>query len=725
MIDSVLHPNPSHFPQRTASLSGVLDHRNKIRLLITLVMPLLLWLFFAPPTTLLAQENSPPRVIPVPTQEMYVDDVLWINVRATDPQSDTVTFEVDEALSPLPNGAELLTTVEEEHYWEAIVIFAPTAAGTYDFAVVAVDDGEPQGRTALFFQVIVRELPAEFADLALESITVESTASDGKVRVGELFDLVIDVKNQTNATLAAADSTLDMSLDAPKLSLVQLDDGCKVNSPTGSIIDITCSFGAIPVGALRRVRLTLVPTNEGFANNQFSAATTTFDPIKHNHTKNAEIDIEPPLVDLEVLQRIVSGGDRVGDTVVIELTVRNHSALESHFALNDTFTEGFALVNVEGVTAGNCSIFEQEVNCDDKVGALREVVYLITARLTEQGEQEATASVVGIYADPIVPNNQASIALTVVVEADIHIDLTLLNNPDSIEVGDEVYVLMNVTVVSTTNSVAIDEVVVTGTVSSGVALLQANPAVEVLCDIAGSMIICSKLFLQPGDGFMVPLVLFAETEGVKEVSASVGGRFVREVQPADNLASQLFFVKKATAHWLIIHTYDDRNGNGRQDPGEPALPEVKIDTTSSDGQESKVDQGGTDARGFLKQPILEDSSRLRVTAKVTLTRSITPVISVKLNAVPPTGQATITGGDGCLMTVGNNDGSTVTLPCSDEDRVEWENQVNASVADFTAKLSALSPQTVAANQQSLEPVTVTFEVIAAESQVIYLPIVSK
>lgn len=691
------------------------------RLLWCVIISLATFLFLMTPNPLLAQSNRPPTVTPVDDQEMYVNDTIQINVRATDDPQDTVTFVVDENLLSLPNGAELFTNGNGS----AFIIFSPTAAGTYSFAVVAVDDGDPQGRTALFFTVTVKELPASFADLALESITIQSTAEDDKVHVGALFDLVIDVKNQSDATLPAADSVLQMTFDATKLSLFLLDDACEVTSPVLKTIEITCRFGTIPLGATRTVRLSFAPTTEGFANNQFAAETTTLDPIIENHRENYAIDIEPPLIDLAVLQKISSSGNQVGDQVIFEVTVRNLSAVTGYFTLKDTLTEGFKIISIEGISATQCSHFEQEVNCDDKVEPLSDVVYLITVQIVEQGVQEATAVVAGVEADPDRTNNQSRVELTALLEADIQVAIALPEEVIEVEVGDEVYVSVNVTVISTTNSIAVEEVVVTTTIPTGFSVIQVNSNAEVLCDTDGKSIRCIGINLKAGDSFVVPILLFAETPGVHDVRASVNGRDITDPTPGNNDAIQPLIVSEATSHWILVHTYDDRNGNGLQDPGEPSLPDVNVDTSARNELEQRQQQGRTNDVGLLDIPILETPHELNLLVKITMTEGISPVVSIKLIDVPPTGQAEITGANSCEMKVTETDGNRFDLPCTAEGTLAWTDQVRASVADFTAKLFTPPLQAATTRQGDLPTAEVSFTITTQRNHALYLPFVAK
>ncbi|MCB0184823.1 MAG: hypothetical protein KDE31_11185, partial [Caldilineaceae bacterium] len=340
MIDSVLYTRPDHAPQCLIQMGRAVRGRGKRLVMRTIVandlsqigvlrrccLFLLVALFclLSQQQSVLAQTNNPPQVEPVADREMYVGDEIQINLNASDPNEfDTVTFKEEPSLLALPAGAELFASGDGS----AFVLFAPTTTGVYAFAVVAVDNGTPQGRTAVFFQVTVKEKPATFADMAITNITIQSSSVDGKVRQGDPFSYRIDVANMSAATLAAGDATLTLMLDR-YLTLQSGNDACTILSHTVETTEIHCELGTLAPAESRQLQFTVRPTDVGVAINRLSVNTTTLDPITVNDHEISEIEVEEPLIDLALTKRWVAdapvGAIEVGDRVTFQLTVRNN-----------------------------------------------------------------------------------------------------------------------------------------------------------------------------------------------------------------------------------------------------------------------------------------------------------------------------------------------------------------------------------------------------------------
>ncbi len=741
MIDSVLYTRPDHAPQCLIQMGRAVRGRGKRLVMRTIVandlsqigvlrrccLFLLVALFclLSQQQSVLAQINNPPQVEPVANREMYLGDEIQINLNASDPNEfDIVTFMEEPSLLPLPTGAELFPSGDGSGF----ILFAPTAAGVYEFAVVAVDNGTPQGRTAVFFQVTVKEKPATFADMAITNITVQSPSVDGKVRQGDPFIYRIDVANTSAATLAASDATLTLMLDR-YLTLQSGNDACTVLSRTVETTEIQCELGTLAPAESHQLQFTVRPTDVGVAINRLSVDTTTLDPITANDHEISEIEVEEPLIDLALAKRWVAdapiGAIEVGDRVLFQLTVSNNWTVPTNFSLVDTYSPGLKLISVEGTSFSTCTIDGQQVRCDDTIASLGSVVFTVVAEIIQQGELSTTGVLTGLHADPDESNNRATAQLSALAVGDLRITINIPNREGNLSVGDVLEASVTVAASSELKPMAFAEATATFSIPNGFHILRAEEPVGVQCLWSQISMSCTKSVLQAGEQFTVPFQLYAVRAGIWQADAKTFGQFYRDLFVGNNSAVWIIEVGEPLIPWIYIHTFDDRNGNGRQDSGEPGLPQIKIDTTSSDGGEVKAEAGNTDNGGLLKQSLLDNPNRIQIRAQFTPTEEMTPTISVKLNVVPPTGRATVTGGTACGMTVGNNDGSTITLPCSDEDTVEWVDQVDASVADLTARLSVPLLQAAANNDQVLAPQEISFVIDAVDNQMLYLPFIAR
>lgn len=694
-----------------------------------LIVAILFILFWHRQLPAQAQGNQPPKVDPVPNREMYVDDEIQINLNASDPNEfDTVTFVEEPSLLPLPEGAGLFTSGDGS----AFILFAPTAAGVYSFAVVAVDDGEPEGRTAVFFTVTVKEMPASFADMAITNITVQSLSVDGKVRQGDPFVYRIDVANTGVATAAAGDATLTLMLDR-YLTLQSGNDACTTTSRTLETTEIHCELGTLTPGESRQLEFTVRPTDIGIAINRLQVATSTLDPITVNDNEISSIDIEEPLIDLALTKRWVAdapvGGIEVGDRVTFQLTVRNNWTLPTNFTVVDTYSPGLKLISVEGTSFSTCTINGQQIRCDDTISSLGTVIFTVIAEIVQQGELTATGVLTGLHADPDESNNRATVQFSALAVGDLRIKINLPNRDGNLYVGDVLEASVTVEASSAIKPMFFAEATATFSIPEGFHILHAEEPAGVQCLWSQISMSCTKSVLQSGESFTVPFLLYAVTAGVWRADAETFGQFYRDLFVGNNSAVWIIEVGEPLIPWIYIHTFDDRNGNGRQDPGEPSLPQIKIDTTSDDGERNKAEAGNTDSSGLLKQSLLDDANRIQIRVQLTPTEEmtptiITPTISVKLNVVPPTGEAQIQGADSCGMTVTETNGNNFGLPCTTDDTLSWVNQVDAAVADFTAKLTPFSIQSAISERDSTAPVEVIVTIVAVENYAIYLPVVA-
>lgn len=672
-----------------------------------------------------AQSNRPPQVTPVEDREMYVDDLIQISLRATDPNDDdTVTFMELPSVAPFPEGATLYATGDGSGYIE----FAPRAAGDYAFAVVAVDDGTPQGRTALLFNVTVKEMPTAYADLAITNATVQSTAADGEVHRGLPFSYLVDVTNETSATLPAADTVVTIILKR-YLILQDSNDECVVELPSIEDTRLICTFGELAPGASRRIQLSLRARDEGFTTIQTLAETTTLDPITVNDDISMSFEVLPPLTDLAVINQLLTkpviDTFDVGEFIRFQVTVKNEANVSANFVLTDTFSAGIAIVDIETGGSSACRVRGQQIFCDGALAAQSAILYTINAQIVGAKEQNAVATVTANYVDPDESNNRATAQLTAEKALDLRVTIETPKFTDVYEVGDFITSDINVESITTTIPMTIEMATVVISIPSGLALLTAITPPDLSCLSTQISLVCEKRLLRTGESFRLRLVFYAKAIGEWNERAFVAGRLYRETDINNNDRTTPILVVERTASWAVIHTFYDTNGNGKQDPGEPSAPGVEIDISSEDSEETAVDRGSTDASGLLKQPILEDASKIKLRARLTATQGITPVVSVKLNNVPPTGEATIAGSASCGMTVTDDTGTVITLPCSEKNQLAWLNQINASVADFAAKLSLPPLSAAKADDPSTQPIEVTFEITALESRMIFLPVITK
>ena len=110
----------------------------------------------------LVSDNRAPDLAPIDDEEAQVGAPLEINVSATDPDGDVLTFQLDEDNSPASATIEQLTNNT------AVVRWTPTAndgPGPFSFRVIVVDDGIPALSDQEAFEVTLANPVAPIVDL--------------------------------------------------------------------------------------------------------------------------------------------------------------------------------------------------------------------------------------------------------------------------------------------------------------------------------------------------------------------------------------------------------------------------------------------------------------------------------------------------------------------------------------------------------------------------------
>ncbi|HRW10072.1 MAG TPA: hypothetical protein P5121_33445, partial [Caldilineaceae bacterium] len=462
------------------------------------------------------------------------------------------------------------------------------------------------------------------------------------------------------------------------------------------------------------------------------------DPDPSDNQTAVEINVVA-VVDLSVTNELLPTGDTdVGDTVIFNIAVHNPSIVATSFALTNTLSAGLEYVSIESVPATPCTVSGNAILCQGTVNAEESVVYLVTVRITDKGIQEVVANVSSATTiDPELDNNSASESLFAVIVGDIKVTLSNSDDQSFYEVGDLVATAMRVEASALwplTNFGSIDAF---NTIPAGlVPVLVENVPPDVSCTIDGAQqeIKCRNFNMRAGDQYEVDIILQAVAIGTWQDRADVPEVGYSDTAPANNQAQLTINVVELITPTLFIHTFDDVNGNGVQDPGEPSLPGFKIDTSTIDGNgEQQHQNGSTNDRGLLELPLgdLPAIDELTLTAQFTptttitetITETITPVVSVQIPLVPPTGAATISGASRCGMTVHQTSGSAFTLPCTAENTLAWTNQRDVSLATFAATIVTAPLRAAGVNQMA--PIEVRFEIAARDNHAVYLPLVQK
>ncbi|MEM7131825.1 MAG: hypothetical protein AAF702_36260 [Chloroflexota bacterium] len=678
---------------------------------------------FLYPQLALAQDNRPPQVEPVADREMFEDDLILISLNASDPnKEDSVTFIEEPSLLPLPQGARLLDSGTGNG--SAVVEFAPVQAGIHNFAIVAVDDGEPEGRTAVFFNVTVKEKPDTFADLSIDAISVSSQAADGEVRRGTPIDYKIDLFNHGN--LDALNSTLTVVLDQ-ELSFAAVVQGAEcTQGPTDSgAEEIICDLDTVSAQRGFQLILRLVPEIKGTAINQLRVDTATLDPITNNDSQSHTVEVNDPLVDLAVENRRISGGEKVGDQVSFLVTIYNYSAVGINFVLTDILSAGLEFVSIEGPSDDNCPHTGPTVVCQGRIDAFSNKEYTLIAQVISDGWQQTQAIIGGEAIDPSPSNNDYIARFRVKPVADLKVALSVVDLVNEYKVGDLIFTKIAMEVVSDAYTATLENAHVDYSIGAGLTFVRVDAPTDLDCILNSSVLSCTKARLQSGQRIEIPVVLLAVAAGLWDHSATVGAFQYIDSAPNNEQSLGQIEVVEPVSPMIHVQTFVDLNKNGRQDPGETSLPGVKIETNILKGQETDEAQGNTDEKGMIQLPMPTEPDKLKVTATFTPSQEMTPTVSVSINAVPSTGKALITGSSSCGMTVHNTSGDAVMLPCTEESSLEWKNQVNASVAKLTARLQPSEPRVFGASGVLQQPAEVSFEITNQEENLSYLPLMTQ
>ena len=180
---------------------------------------------------------------------------------------------------------------------------------------------------------------------------------------------------------------------------------------------------------------------------------------------------------------------------------------------------------------------------------------------------------------------------------------------------------------------------------------------------------------------------------------------------------------------LDVRTFDDRNGNGKQDADESSLPDAKVKVTGANDQSTEKKEGSTDANGRSEFRFEEIESPSDINVHVSITRTVAvtepiglnPRVEVSINKVPPTGQANIVGSTHCGMTVYDANGGATALDCANA-TLSWTNQLTATVATFAANALLDAPLRTTA-RPATRAANVGFTIKALPNQVVYLPLI--
>jgi ELWxxDGT repeat protein len=121
--------------------------------------------------------NHAPTIDPVANQTVAIDQTLTIQANATDQDSDqTLTYSVTTTYPY--NGNATIDPMT------GLLSFTPTTSGTYQFAIVATDNGDPNYYDSTTFQVVVTnhaptiEPVADQSTAVNRALTIPVTASD-------------------------------------------------------------------------------------------------------------------------------------------------------------------------------------------------------------------------------------------------------------------------------------------------------------------------------------------------------------------------------------------------------------------------------------------------------------------------------------------------------------------------------------------------------------------
>ncbi|MCA9247296.1 MAG: hypothetical protein KDA42_09285 [Planctomycetales bacterium] len=289
----------------------------------------------------LVSNNRAPDLAPIANQQARVGQLLEVNVSATDPDGDVLTFQLDEDNSPA--GA----TIEQLTNNTAVVRFTPMAGdgpGPFPFRVIVVDDGIPSLSDQETFSVTLANPVAPIVDLNGLGGDLDFAAT---FRVGgpavPIVDTDLLVIDPDSPMLQSATARIffNFSDGADELLAVDVLDTA-IMASYDDATGILALSGAETLDNYQRVlrtlayrntaatpdlgdRIVTVTVNDGQLSSQMAASTISF--IAGNDPPNlAPIDDQIGLVNVPMEVTVTATDPDAGDVLTFVLDEDNSPA---------------------------------------------------------------------------------------------------------------------------------------------------------------------------------------------------------------------------------------------------------------------------------------------------------------------------------------------------------------------------------------------------------------
>ena len=233
--------------------------------------------------------------------------------------------------------------------------------------------------------------------------------------------------------------------------------------------------------------------------------------------RNGAFTFPDDFVDFAVVTSAADTHAQAGDTLAVTHTVSNHDLRDASAGvmLNIEMPEGVTLIDD---AQGQCGAAGSIVSCDlGYMAASSETEIALTYRFDEVGDATLNASVSSNKTDQNPDNNSDSLAFTVSPAGpDVDLALQMRADKTTLAVGDSAALTLRV---SNEGSEAAEDVVVTGTLPSGVAASGDN------CTVTSGRFRCDVGALAAGASVPRSLTLDFSAAGLHDLAASVSAAF--------------------------------------------------------------------------------------------------------------------------------------------------------------------------------------------------------
>lgn len=244
------------------------------------------------------------------------------------------------------------------------------------------------------------------------------------------------VTQSANPQPAIAGQPMSLSLtvsnagpDAAGASLNDLIDSnfnvVAVNASGGgtctTVNALSCSWASIPANGSVSVLVSLLPTAAGtFANTAaVSIAAGVTDPDSSNNSSTQNLQVNPatapsPSADLSVVVRALPEAVTIGQTLVLQVEVRNAGPDAAAASLSQSLDPGLTLVDLVSPTGVTCN-GSLQISCAISAlssGASSTVQLTVRANRSGAITHQASVNAVSPAVDPDLSNNSGSAAIT-------------------------------------------------------------------------------------------------------------------------------------------------------------------------------------------------------------------------------------------------------------------------------------------------------------------------